>query len=422
MSGSSSAARLPCRDWASRLAAVVEAPWDVAEGTRAAGKRVIGIFGHRAPRELVLSSGMHPVRLRPMALARTAAGADAKHTQVVPDGLSGELSREAIVLLELVLTGSLPWIDGLLIGRDTEAHLRLFYVIRELAAESDYAGLLPPFAFSDVLKLPLRTSALYNRARMAELGETLTQWAHPRSKQNGVRAAAREPSGLPLADGWPELQSVIADQCALVAILREIESLRADRRVAGTEALLAHRASEVLLPQECRSLLQELVADTSARQPLTGGVRTFLTGSELEHTSYALLEEAGLALVGDDHSADAMAPLGASAPADPIGWIADRYQFSPVGAARAGLTRVRELAAAARASRAEAVLQIVLPDDEASAWELAELRAELPELPVVSAALDEVSEHSLLSARLKDAALAVREEVKRGSGTVRNAW
>ena len=117
--------------------------------------------------------------------------------------------------------------------------------------------------------------------------------------------------------------------------------------------------------------------------------------------------------MGDDHEWDAHDLEASAATEDPIDWLADLYQFNSPGAARAGLERVSQSVARVRGLDADAVLHLILPDDEASGWELQELRSRLPEVPVVSVEL----EHGFGEEASLRAASSVRELLRRPVGS-----
>lgn len=339
-------------------------PWAVARSWRAGGGRVVGMFGRCAPRELVLAAEMLPVRLWPGRLLQAGAGEAAASAEDVPAGLRAELSEESVQLLAALLGGHLDWVDALLIGRDTESHTKLFYVIRELAQDPEFGSRIPPFAFSDVLRLPLRTSAVYSRTRLRQLAAVLGGWA------------GREVTEQSLA-------AVIRDELGLADRLRELDQLRTERRVTGSRVVMAARAAAVLPPADAATALSLCLQAAPDRPQDDGAPRIFLTGTEPEPALLSALEAAGLAVVGDDHGwyRDIARADGDLSPFD---WLADRYQFSVVGPARAGLDRVPHTAAAARYAGADCILQLVPPDDVVSGWELAELRELVPALPIIS--------------------------------------
>lgn len=393
-------------EWLIPLARAHAAPWEVADGARAAGGRAVGVFGRYAPRELVAAAGMLPVRLRPGRIVRTDGVADpdqdpARH---VPEGLRGELSGDCLELLSALLGGELDWLDALLIGRDSESHTKLFYVVRELAADPEYGQRIPPFAFSDLLRLPLRTSADYNRTRLRQLRELIGSWGSGEISDADLRAAI-------------DAEVVIAEQ------LRVLNLSRSEGRVRGSEALVAAAAAACLSQADARDLLAVALRSAGEGEPPAAGEgeppaarpRVFVTGSEPALEIYEVLESAGLALVGDDHWDDRLPPVDAAI--GPIDWLADRYQFSDLGAARAGLGRVQSTARRVQEVRPDAVLQLILPGDEASAWELSELRALLPDVQVLAADLSGDAGPDAV----RHAAAGVLDDLGRSAGQSREA-
>lgn len=339
-------------------------PWRVAERWRAGGGRVVGLFGRYAPAEIVRASGALPIRLDPARLGRPAALGDGP--TAVPDGLAGELSAGSLAVVSSLLEGELDWIDGLLIGRDSEMHTKLFYVIREMAGDPEFRTRIPPFAFCDVLRLPVRTSAVYNRVRLRQLHQTVAGWW------------GGEPS-------TPSLRQAIAAEAGTRSLLRELDRLRAERRLTARQLLLAAGAAQVLPGPESAAVLQAAISAAEQAPPRSLAPRLFVTGSEPTPEIYEVIEAAGLSVVGDDAgwAHDTLPEAD-----DPIAALADTYQFSSIGSARAGLERASTVSSMVRRARAEAVLQLVLPGDEASEWELAELRSLLAPTPVVSIGFD----------------------------------
>jgi 2-hydroxyglutaryl-CoA dehydratase, D-component len=346
----------------------------------------VGVFGGSAPRELVSAAGMLPIPLEPERLEGIENG---------PEGLIGELSDGAAALLGALLSGALGWLDALLIGRDSEAHTKLFYVIREMAADAEFAPMIPPFAFSDVLRLPLRTSAVYNRIRLRQLAEVVSAWAEAQPDAAALRAAVT-------SDARTKRQ------------LRELRDLQRRGLVTARDMLIAVRGAQVLPSADAQLALEEAVR-RARTQKVTGleRPRIFVSGSRPEPDIYALLDSHALRVVGDDHEWDADDFEASAATEDPVDWLADRYQFNSPGAARAGLERVSQSVARVRGLEADAVLHLILPADEAGGWELQELRSRLPEVPVVSVQLDDGSGEEAL----RDAASSVRELLRRPAGS-----
>lgn len=387
------------RAWAAALRAACERPAETAAAWRAGGGQVVGMLGWSAPRELVTAAGMLPVRLSPERLAglgpspgsvgvRGPAGRDAA------DAFGRELTPATASLAAALLSGALGWIDFLLIGRDREDYTRLFYVLRELRRGGTAPG-LPPVAFFDLLRLPSRTSARYNRQRAAELTAVIARWA----------GRPVTPAGLA---GAVEAAGVIAHS------FRGIQGLRTRPRpaVTGTNALAAAVAARVLPARQLMPLLdtalaagaadaagrEERAGETrasdvpvippAARGPVTPRARVFLAGSGTDDlTAYETLEGLDLAVVGEDHE---WGDDGSEYPRptrDPLDGIVDRYHLAHGAAARAGLRdRVRRTADRVRADGADGVLYLLGPHDEAAGWELPALRehlgADIPLVPV----------------------------------------
>ncbi|GAT88391.1 benzoyl-CoA reductase/2-hydroxyglutaryl-CoA dehydratase subunit BcrC/BadD/HgdB [Paenarthrobacter nicotinovorans] len=89
------------------------------------GTAVVGFVGADVPRELIASAGAQPLRL---------------HSQSGPPSedavrLLGEATDPmAHSILNQVLANELDFLTGILLSRDCEASLHLFYVLRQLAA------------------------------------------------------------------------------------------------------------------------------------------------------------------------------------------------------------------------------------------------------------------------------------------------
>jgi 2-hydroxyglutaryl-CoA dehydratase, D-component len=325
------------------------------------------VLGRTVPRELVVAAGMLPIRLSPRRLPGRGHGAAG-----VPPGLAGELGSGPARVASALLGGELDWVDAVVIGRDTEAYTRLFYVLRELR-RIGVAPAGPPVAFFDLLSLPTRTSAIYNRLRARELAGTIAKWAGR-------------------AVGHDDLASAVADARATAVQLRSIAERRAAPRpvVSGSEALVAAGAAEILPGAELRDYLA--AAPSSVESGRTSPARVFLTGSGQEDLlAYEALEEAGFAVVGEDHEWGDDGSQPPELTADPMDGIVDRYHFRGGGAARAGLReRTQRTVRLAEAADADALLQIIDGDDEAAGWELPTLRALLgDQLPVVSVRIAE---------------------------------
>lgn len=358
--------RASSNHWLQPLRSAYEEPWLVAERLRSQGTRVVGVLGWSVPRELIVAAGLAPVRLSARRLYNKnpideigACRADDRLAR-----LAAVLSPPTAAVLQALLDGSLGWLDALVIGRDNESHTRLFYILRELAAQGER---LLPFAFFDLLRLPYRTSAIYNRRQARELLCELQGWS------GRVADAGR----LAWAD---------AQQRELQSALGRLASLRGrvPAALSGSAMLTVAGAAQVLPGEE----LLEMLAPAQTHDvcgDAGGGPRVFVSGSGLDDLwFYRVLEDVGVNVVGEDHEWGPAALGQPSAAADPLDSIVDRYHYAPGGAARAGLSeRVALTALRARSLHADAVLHIAFAHDEAPKWECAELQALLGDMPLL---------------------------------------
>ena len=386
------------RAWAAALRAACERPAETAAAWRARGGQVVGLLGWSAPRELVTAAGLLPVRLSPERLARRDPGWGSGLHGVfwaASAGFGRELTPATAALAAGLVSGALDWIDFLLIGRDREDYTRLFYLLREVRRSGAVPGLVP-VAFFDLLRLPSRTSARYNRQRAAELVAVIAGWAGRPVTPAGLAGAVEAAGGTARS-------------------FRAIQELRTRPRpgISGTDALAAAIAARVLPAGELRPLLDAMLdvgaADAAGPWALGGdavllpvvpgsaapgpgvpsqaapAARVFLAGSAVDDlAAYQAVEDLGLTIVGEDHEWGDDGSEYPRVTRDPLDGIVDRYQFAHGGAARAGLRdRVERTIDRVRAAGADGVLYLLGPHDEAAGWELPALREQLGGIPLV---------------------------------------
>lgn len=363
-------------------------PAAAADRYRAGGTPVIGVLGRSVPRELVTAAAAQPVRLSPLRLTSPDEPVPAN----LPDSIADELGPVVARVLATLLSGGLGWIDGLVIGRDSETHTKLFYALREFRRGGDYPR-LPPFTFFDLLKLPSRTSARYNRAQARRLADTVGRW-----------------SGYPA--GPREVAAAIEDSLATDEALREVTDRRTAHppSVSGRDGLVFAGAAQVLDGPSFRARLRaELPGSAPAPDGArgTGGLRVLVTGSGQDDPwVYEVLEDAGIVIVGDDHDWGYPGQVSQRLTADPIDYLVDKYHFDLAGPARTGLAeRTAHTIAWASAASARAVLHIAADHDDAPRWEITALRAGL-DLPMLNV---RVAYGDRDPAPLRAAAISLRE-------------
>ncbi len=315
---------------------------DTARRWHAEGRLVIGYVGADVPVELITATGALPVRLFGDPAADTGPG----------DRYLGRgLDQAARSILTQLVQGHHRHIHAVVVSRDCEASLRLFYALRELRrVEADLP--LPEVALLDLLHLPHRTTARYDLAKVGQLREHLRRW-----------------TGQPLDD--TDLETAIEQHGQGRELLAEIAALRREpeARLTGTQALAVTGAGTCLPATDYTALLQTLLAEASTLPPV-GGLRTFLTGSSHDHPGvYAQLEAAGLLVVGEDHDWGDLAFERRVEHPTLLG-LAERYQYNGPTAQRSSISdRAAYTDLAADRSRAQALLSYVREHDDAPPWD-----------------------------------------------------
>ncbi|MFD9701806.1 2-hydroxyacyl-CoA dehydratase [Lentzea sp. NPDC059081] len=297
---------------------------------------VIGCVGQDVPVELVTAAGALPVRLagRPgldVAEGETylGRGVDAASLSVLTRLLAGEYGR----------------LDRLLVSRDCEASLRLFYVVRELRRLEPGLG-LPETHLVDVLHLPHWTTTRYVGGRFAELVAVLERWTGSRLTEQKIASAIMAHDAR--RDLW-----------------HAVSVLRGDLRLTGVQALAAYGA--VLPVVEHNRLLRQLV---KSDLDVHTGRRVFVTGSSHDNPEvYRSLEESGCVVVGEDHDwGDLLAARLVGEPT--LAALVERYQYNGPTAARASISdRAAHTARAAVECGAELVVSYVRRHDDAPPWD-----------------------------------------------------
>lgn len=303
---------------------------------------VIGYVGADVPVEIVTAAGMLPLRLHGDPGTPSAAGDRYLGTGLDPAARS---------LLTRLLDGAFGPLDGIVVSRDCEAHLRLFYALRELR-RVEPALALPPVHLVDILHLPHRTTTRYVRAKVRQLRSTAESWA-----------------GRTIDDA--ALAEAITAHDRLRDLLAQVADLRRQRpaRLTGTEALSVVAATTTLPVDRSIALLEQLLTEIDELSEHEGP-RVFLTGSahDTAHV-YTALEEQGLLVVGEDHDwGDLLFQRRVGAPTEAA--LTERYQHNGPSAPRASIrARAAHTARAAHACGAEALISYIRTHDDAPPWD-----------------------------------------------------
>lgn len=310
---------------------------------------VVGIVGNDVPRQLVLASGATPHRV---------TGSWTGAVDPVARDLLGAADAAVGRILSELRAGRVDC-DGLVVCADSQANVRLFYVLRATAPDL-------PLHLVDLPRADSAAARRFARFQLESLAAFLT----------GVTGHAVDTAALAsAADAERELG-------------RALERLRARRRAdpvrcSGTAALEALLDAARLDPGEAVARLDGALSDVPS-----AAVRVHLTGSNHPDAElYRVLEDHGCVVVSEDHDTGDGTWLGAAVDAltveGAIEGLVDLH-FARVGgsatassAARAALTRENAETAAARVVGA-----VIREFDEAPAWDLPDQAALLARIDV----------------------------------------
>ncbi|KAA9156682.1 2-hydroxyacyl-CoA dehydratase [Amycolatopsis acidicola] len=310
---------------------------DRVGAAHSAGRPVVGCVGADVPVELITAAGLLPLRLF------------GNPAEVDEPYLGRGVDPVARSVLNGLLSGRYGELEAIVVSRDCEASLRLFYALRELKrVELE----LPPVYLVDVLHLPHHTTTRYVHAKVAKFRAWLGQW---RTIDDDTLAEA------------------ITAHDRLRRALGEASFSCGSERLGVVAATTA-------LPVEHATKLVEGLAPGEARE----GVRAFLTGSSHDHPGvYERLEDNGFLVVGEDHDWGPRFARTCAAPTELA--LAERYQYNGPTAPRSSVRqRAAYTAAAARECGAEVLISYAREHDDAPPWDFPEQRA-ATDLPAVLA-------------------------------------
>jgi len=303
---------------------------------------VLGVIGNDVPRQLVLAAGILPRRLHGSWTAPVDERAAA---------LLGAADAVAARLLAQVRTEPL---DGLVVCNDSQASLRVFYVLRATMPE------LPVH----LLDLP-RDDRPAARRFVRRQFEGLLAFC--------LRIGGAVPEPATLADA-ARAERAVGDARARLRERRRAQPAR----VRGAVALDALLDSTRLDPATAVARLDAAVDDAP-----TTGIRVHVTGSgHPDADVYRVLEEGGAVVVSEDHDTGDAAWVGNAVDGDDVDAVLDglvarhfaRVATSPtaLSADRADITADTALDA-----QVDIALALIRAADEAPLWDLADQRSAL---------------------------------------------
>lgn len=350
------------------------------DGTRALRSPRIGVVGADLPRQIVLAAGAVPRRL---------FGAWGGEVSTRAGELLGAVDAVAGRILDAVLAGAHDDLVGLVVCNDSQANLRMFYVLRMLSERGEIAF---PVHLLDAPRGPGAARHAFVVAQYERLVDFCV-----RVTGNAVDAAVLRLAG--------EAEQRVVDA------LERLRERRADGRLSGTAALRAQLAAGGLEPDAAVEVID--AAETTPAE----GERIFVTGSAHPDPSvYEELERAGVIVAGEDHDTGdagwfAASVTGATATdmlADLASLHADR---APAAARDTTAERVAALRRRVAETRSTAVLSLVRELDDAPAWELPAFRDALDDMGVRFASRVRIDSDAPAAAKDAATTLAPRDGV-----------
>lgn len=315
-----------------------------ARAVAAQGEKVVGLVGAAIPRELVLASGRTPV-LVTADLARPIPTAEHYIDPVV--------APEIQALFDAAVAGEFEFLDLLVISRP---YAQLYYYLKEIY-RLGRAPKLPPLAIYDLIQSRREAVRAYNLGRTRALAERLGRDA-PRTIDDASLGAA------------------IAAENAVRARQRELQDLRWQGRVSGSEALQALGAGWFVSPKDYAAALEAWLGELQ-RAPARSGTRVVVSTAEpFTHAGlHEALEGAGMLVVAEDDA------FGARAAGEDVGTAGDLLEaitekvWLDVATPAVNPYEDREAWFRAQAARpdVEAVVFYVPPSDRQFGWDLPRL-------------------------------------------------
>jgi benzoyl-CoA reductase/2-hydroxyglutaryl-CoA dehydratase subunit BcrC/BadD/HgdB len=244
-----------------------------ARRRKAAGETVIGYFLNSVPEELILAAGCFPVRL---------AGHPSRRSAVAERYMEEYFDGEVRSIFGSLVEGEFSFADLVVIPRNSDVYLHLYYMLREIPKWEPDAR-TPPLHLFDLLQTPGWTTAQYVVGRLRAMAQRFEALVGREISDDALRAAIRTTNAsrkllIEARALWGGAAPALDGVDALKVIGSASAMARADHD-AALRALLAN-------PPTARS-----------RRP-----RILIKGSPQSDVRFtALVERSGGAVVAHDH-------------------------------------------------------------------------------------------------------------------------
>lgn len=320
--------------------------------SRSDGSVTVGLVGNTVPPEIVMAAGGVPVLIS--ASAGSEGGSSSRY-------VDDELERETRCLVELAFSGSLDFLDLLVIPSTSEAHIYTFQFVKQFF-HMGMAAAIPPAYLCDLLYDGTARSEEFSRAQLAALLRRLE-----------------------VTSGHAASTADLHESASRVGALRTAVCRVLDRRdrgqLLGSETVVAIAGALSLGVVAGPPALESWLDGLDEAAPGQGRARILLFSSvPLDHSEVHLaVEEAGGTVVAEDDwwgSRYAAEDLDLSAP-DLLEEIFQYYRRAVPSPAMSHELRYAWLRQQARRPDIDAVVFYVPPEDQSFGWDYPELEREI---------------------------------------------
>ncbi len=313
------------------------------------GRKVVLTAGVDVPEEMILAAGMYPFPLTGFYGERPAAEKYLEYSfGPIWKGLWESLLVDYKGLAKYIVFSS-----------SSDMLLKIFYYVRALRIYEPERDLPEPKYIDFELVDKVYKAQARNERELEILKEKLEAWSGNKITDEKLKAAIK-------------LCNEYRDALNEFAKLRRKDNCR----VLGTEALTVMGGSMFMDKEEAIRLIKE-VTEEAKSWPLAEGNRVYYIGSRQETTEvYALAEEAGCNIVGEDHDmGDRMYEHNIGEAYTPISAIAERVMYRMPSSEKGRVkTRAEWIDKKLEETQADALLTWMNKNDEAYVWDLKTLK------------------------------------------------
>jgi benzoyl-CoA reductase/2-hydroxyglutaryl-CoA dehydratase subunit BcrC/BadD/HgdB len=248
-------------------------PYAAARAHRSSGGKVVGYFLNSVPEELIIAAGCFPVRLRGEFNQQSALA-----ERYMEEYMDGEVRS----IFGALLHGRFDFVDLIVIPRNSEVYLQLYYFLLEIPRWESQIR-VPPIYLFDLLQTPSSATLRYVTGRLHALAERLT-----------------EISGREITS--ESLSGAIVRINAKRVLLNKTSALwKSDKTsLTGVDALATISCASFMQHDDYVATLTALLDEPPAA--LGPRVRLMIKGSPQADVRFtALVESLGGAVVAHDH-------------------------------------------------------------------------------------------------------------------------